>query len=244
MTATPGAVAGRPSDAYYAGARIDLLEFLASAPGRVLEVGCGAGGNAAWLRQHGATRLVGIDIDPESVATAARVLDLAIEGRVESVLPTVDESFDLIICADVLEHLVDPWSVLAQLRDRLAEGGVILASIPNIRQYRSLWRIAFGAGFAPEREGVFDATHLRFFTRRNIDDMFRASGLRPIRWSFSPPRRLKALRSALTRGLLGEYLAYQWYVIATGDRAESAWTTRTRSTDGRPPVRRPATPPE
>ncbi len=212
---------GRPSGSYYAGERTDLLEFLASAPGRVLEVGCGAGGNAAWLRGHGARRLVGIDIDAASIAAASKVLDLALEGSVEAVLPSLGESFDLIICADVLEHLVDPGSVLAQLRTRLADGGLVVASIPNIRHYRSLARIAFGNGFAPEREGVFDATHLRFFTRGNIDQLLRDSGLEPVRWGSSPPRRLKTLRWAINRGPLAEYLTFQWFVVARRESGQA-----------------------
>lgn len=210
----PGGPAERPSDRYFDGERSDLLDWLGTGAGRVLEIGCGAGGNATWLRSRGASRLVGIDLDASSIRAASDRLDLAIYGDVATVLPTLNEVFDLVICADVLEHLPDPWLVLGMLRERLADGGLVVASIPNVRHYRSLVRIAFGRGFTPEPEGVFDATHLRFFTRQNIDQLFRRCGLRPVRWGTSPPRRLLTIRRFVNRGLLADYLTYQWFVAA------------------------------
>jgi 2-polyprenyl-3-methyl-5-hydroxy-6-metoxy-1,4-benzoquinol methylase len=204
----------RPSNRYFAGERSDLLTWLGGSHERVLEIGCGAGGNAEWLRQRGAKRLVGIDIDEASVRAAADAFDSAILGSVEAVLPALTEVFDLVICADVLEHLMDPRAVLGELADHLDSHGTIVASIPNVRHFRSLARIALGRGFAPETEGVFDATHLHFFTRDNIAEMIRGAGLEPVRWGSSPSRRLRRLRAAISRGPAAEYLTYQWFVTA------------------------------
>jgi 2-polyprenyl-3-methyl-5-hydroxy-6-metoxy-1,4-benzoquinol methylase len=188
----------------------------------VLEIGCGAGGNAAWLRANGARRLVGIDIDGKSIEAAKAVLDAALEGRVEDVLPTLNETFDLVVCADVLEHLVDPTAVLREVRNHMTSDGTLLVSIPNIRHFRSLARIAWGRGFSPDPEGVFDATHLRFFTRDNVREMLRASEFEPMRWGWPPPHRLALLRRRVTRGPVAEYFAYQWFVEARPLRARAS----------------------
>jgi 2-polyprenyl-3-methyl-5-hydroxy-6-metoxy-1,4-benzoquinol methylase len=204
----------RQFDRYFAGDRRDLLDWLGGHHERVLEIGCGAGGNSVWLRQHGAKRIVGIELDAASAEAARSVFDNIILGRVEDVVASVTESFDLVVCADVLEHLPDPVSVLASLAARLDTGGVLIASIPNIRHYRALARIAFGRGFSGDPEGVFDRTHLRFFTRANIREMLVASGLEPARWGTSPARRLRRIRGLLSRRFLAEYLTYQWFVAA------------------------------
>ncbi len=214
MSLVPGRTAGRPAGTYFAGQRTDLLGWYGGRCTRVLEVGCGAGGNAGWLRANGAQRLVGIDVDAASIRAAAHEFDLAINDTVEAALPKLKESFDLIVCADVLEHLIDPTAVLGELASRLDPGGHVVASIPNIRHYRNLARIAFGKGFAPEREGPFDATHLRFFTKSNIAAMLVAAGLEPVRWGASPPRRLARVRRAVSRGPVAEYLTFQWFVEA------------------------------
>jgi SAM-dependent methyltransferase len=140
-------------------------------------------------------------------------------GSVERVVPDLHEAFDLVICADVLEHLVNPRSVLRDLATVLDGQGVLVASIPNIRHYRALARIVCGRAFSPDLEGVFDATHLRFFTRGNIDEMLHAAGLRPLRWGAPPPHRVRDLQRMLRRGPLAEYLTYQWFVAATPLRA-------------------------
>ncbi|MHB8891677.1 MAG: class I SAM-dependent methyltransferase [Candidatus Limnocylindrales bacterium] len=208
----------RPSARYFQGDRRDLMSWLDGQWGRVLEIGCGEGGNALWLRAHGASRIVGIELDPASATRARDQFDEIVAEPVESGLGRLDEEFDLIICADVLEHLVDPWATVAALAQKAAPGATLVVSIPNIRFARTLWQIAFGEGFSYTTEGIFDRTHLRFFTRRNVAAMLRDGGWRPVRWGYSPSQRLARLRAglwALTGGRSGEFLAYQWYVAAT-----------------------------
>lgn len=202
------------SDRYFAGDRSDLLDWVGGRHARVLEIGCGAGGNAAWLRRHGASRIVGIDLDRRSVEAARAVFDAVLLGRVEDVLQLADETFDLVVCADVLEHLEDPEGTVRSLAQHIGPGGILAASIPNIRHYRALGRIAFGRGFAPDPEGVFDGTHLRFFTRANVAETLRRAGLEPDRWGSSPPRRMRRIRGLVTKGPISEYLTYQWFVVA------------------------------
>lgn len=204
----------RKVDRYYEGDRADLLKWLGGRYDRVLEVGCGSGGNAAWLRRHGATRIVGIETDPASAARAREVFDEVIVESVETALGDLDESFDLIICADVLEHLIDPWAVAAALAGKAAENCQLIVSVPNVRHYRALWRIAFGVGFRYEEEGTFDSTHLRFFDRAGLERMLNQSGWVPQRWGSSGGRRLKRILLAMRLGRPWEYVVYQWHVVA------------------------------
>lgn len=216
-----------PGPRYFDGARSDLLDWLGGRYGRVLEVGCGRGGNVTWFRQHGATWITGIDLDGPSAEQAATRFDGVLIGDVAELLDQLYEPFDLIVCADVLEHLQDPWSVVTRLRRLATPSGKIVVSIPNIRFYRALWEIAFGHGFRYEAEGIFDRTHIRFFTSATIRDLMHQGGWTVRRMEPSPSRRLRRVRTALevvTRRRSREWLTYQWFV--EGHAADELGETR------------------
>lgn len=218
MTPPCSPARARKPDMYYSGSRAHFLEWLGGRHERVLEVGCGGGANAAWLREHGARRIVGVEPDQPSALQAGSVFDRVYDRPIEVALDDVDEQFDLILCLDVLEHLVDPWTVAARLRSVCSSRGLLAVSIPNIRHFLSLCRIAFGAGFRYEDSGVFDSTHLRFFTRSTIRSLLIDAGWRPQRWGSAPSARLtKPARvlAALSGGTSDEWLVEQWYVMAT-----------------------------
>jgi SAM-dependent methyltransferase len=202
---------------YYAGDRSDFLDWVGGAFGRVLDVGCGAGSSASWYRNHGAREIVGIEIDPASAAQAALVYDRIVGESIETAVRSLDGSFDLIVCADVLEHLVDPWSVVHEF-GRVATADTCLAiSLPNIRFLPALAQIAFGRGFAYEQHGIFDSTHLRFFTRRDTELMLRRGGWVANRWGAPPFRRFGSVRRLAQRATMGrsdEWLAGQMYAVA------------------------------
>lgn len=212
---------------YYLGERPDLLEWHGGGCARVLEVGCGAGGNAPWLRANGANHLVGVEVHSESATKAREVFHQVESKPIEEALQTLEGPFDLIICADVLEHLVDPWDVVARLGRVAADDGQLLVSMPNIRYLRALARIAVGAGFRPESEGIFDGTHLHFFTKDNIAELLASGGWRPMRWGYPSYRsrspdalatalaRTRRVLSGATGGLTDEWLAGQWWVVAS-----------------------------
>jgi SAM-dependent methyltransferase len=210
-----------PQPRYFDGTRSDLLDWLGGRYPSVLEIGCGRGGNADWFRRHGADRIVGIELDSPSAEVAKTRFDLVMVGDVNDRIGDLDSPFDLIVCADVLEHLEDPWAVVTRLRTVAAPGATIVASIPNIRFYRALLEIAFGRGFRYESEGIFDRTHLRFFTRRTIQDLMVQGGWTVERLEPSATRRFGSLRrglDGLTARRLREWSTYQWYVEARASR--------------------------
>lgn len=209
-----------PGDRYFDGARPDLLEWLGGRYERILEIGPGRGGNADWLRSHGAERIVGIELHEPSAEVAWRAFDEVLVGDATRLVETLDEQFDLIICADVIEHLVDPWAFLRRLRILADSGSALVVSIPNIRFYRALWQIAVGAGFRYESEGTFDRTHLRFFTAGPLREMLIDTGWLVARMEASPARRFRRLRGAaraIGGPLVREWRTYQWFIEARAD---------------------------
>jgi SAM-dependent methyltransferase len=202
---------------YYAQPREDFLVWANPRGESALDVGCGAGALAPWLRARGFTYLAGIEVSSSAAEIARARYDLIVELPVEHALPTMGTQFDLIVCADVLEHLADPWTVLDQLRSVSHRTTVLVASIPNIRHWRAVAKIAFGAGFEYEESGIFDSTHLRFFARPNVEASLRGAGWSPVRWGSPRPGRLSRIRKLLGRlsgGWTDQWLARQIFVVA------------------------------
>ena len=183
--------------------------------GRVLDIGCGAGAAGPQFRSAGAEELVGIEIDPAEAAVAAELYDEVICG---DALQAVSEAgwsnrFDTIACYDVLEHLVDPLELVDALRSSVPEGARIHVSVPNARHY-SLARDLFLRGtFGYTQFGHRDLTHLRWFTRRDIEHLLEEGGWSVVSSSPSLPGRLSAA-DRLTLGTGREFLAFQWRVLA------------------------------
>ena len=202
---------------YYSHERSDLLEWVGGDFARVLDVGCGAGSNAPWYRRHGAREIVGVEVDAPSAAHAAAVFDRVINEPVETAIGQIEGPFDLIVCADILEHLVDPLSVVKQLRALSSDATVLAVSIPNIRFAPAMWRIAFGRGFQYEDQGIFDATHLRFFTKPDAYRLLREGGWIVDRWgarAFGRFLPMRNLAKRVTRGWSDQWLAEQLFAVA------------------------------
>lgn len=206
-------------EGYYANERPDVLKRLPKPLGRVLDVGCGAGGMGPGLKAAGASEVVGIEVEPAAAARAAAVLDRVIVGPVESSLDELDGTFDTILCLDVLEHLADPGEVLSGLRRHARPGAHLQISVPNARHYSLARDLVFRGTFGYADWGHRDSTHLRWFTPRDIVDLVSASGWEPLGTSW-PPLRRSAFLHRLTRGRSSEFLVAQVYVAARNGRSE------------------------
>lgn len=162
---------------YYEDPRPDIQALIDPAGLRTLDVGCGAGELSAALRSRGAAFAAGIELDPAAAARARPRLDELIEGNIlNGDLPWAPESFDLLIFADVLEHLPDPDRVLTRCLELLARGGRVVVSVPNMRFWSVLLRLIVDR-WAYTDHGVRDRTHLRIFTRRTLVAMLADHGL-------------------------------------------------------------------
>ena len=166
---------------YFSAARLDLLEMLPPGTGlRLLELGAGNGATLRAAKSLGrASYTAGIDlVEPKPPADGEPEIDLFLSGNVEGMdLDLPGGSFDAVLCADVLEHLVNPWRMVGLLARSLKPGGVFLSSIPNVRNHRALRAIVLDGDFRYADAGLLDRSHLRFFCRRNVRDLFEGAGL-------------------------------------------------------------------
>jgi len=165
------------SNVYFSGVNLEMLQFIPVNASRVLDVGCGAGSFGKLLKQNSQVEVWGLELDKGAAAEASKVLDNVIVGDATSELKKLpDRSFDAIIFNDVLEHLYDPYSLLVVAKDKLSYKGLIVCSIPNVRFYRTLYRLLVKKDWKYEELGILDKTHIRFFTKASIQCMFAELG--------------------------------------------------------------------
>jgi 2-polyprenyl-3-methyl-5-hydroxy-6-metoxy-1,4-benzoquinol methylase len=198
----------------------------------VLEIGCATGYMSDVLAQRKRCRVTGIELDPTAAAEASAYCDRVVVGDIETldlVEHLGDERFDAVLFADVLEHLREPATVLGRVRPFVAEGGAVVASIPNIAHI-SVRLALLGGEFRYRELGLLDDTHLRFFTRESIVDLFESSDFVISTWrrrridaedaEISPPPGVpNDVRSWL--GSDPELTTYQFVVRATPSDAAS-----------------------
>lgn len=144
---------------------------------RVLDVGCGTGSVSCLIRDHCESEVIGLEPNSER-AHAARssglqvINELFAPGKVEGF-----GKFDVIVFADVLEHLVNPAEALDLAKTLLAPGGCVVASVPNVAHWSVRLDLLLGR-FDYRELGIMDATHLRWFTAETLEKLFAASGFR------------------------------------------------------------------
>lgn len=164
---------------YFRLVRKDITPLLPAHVERVLEIGCGTGATLAWLKNEGRADWVGgIELNPAAAALARPRLNLLLEGDVDRQIEQLPpQSIDLILCLDVLEHLVDPWQTLQRIESRLRPGGQLIVSLPNIRHYSVLLPLLLRGRWHYEPAGIMDRTHLRFFSRQSAVELLQQAGL-------------------------------------------------------------------
>lgn len=163
------APAGNADGRYHTNARPEMLPFVPAAAQRILDVGCGAGVFASALkRERPGAEVWGVEPEALAHASAAKVLDHAVHGLFDEMLGLPAAHFDAIVFNDSLEHFPDHRPALRLALRLLAPGGVLVASVPNVRYWPHLRHYLFEADWRYENEGIRDHTHLRFFTRRSF----------------------------------------------------------------------------
>ncbi|HEX5710844.1 MAG TPA: class I SAM-dependent methyltransferase [Sulfuricurvum sp.] len=206
---------------YFSNARTDLINLIPSSFEKcnVLEIGCGNGATLYKLKQLGiAKTTTGIELFP-SKNNHYDTIDHFMSENIETMTfpSSIHDSFDLILLGDVLEHLVDPWSTLKKIAPLLSPKGRFLVSIPNIRYYKVLQSIVWRGDFHYEETGILDQTHLRFFCKKNIIDLFENAGLtiETITSQFDQ-ETINSKRywlNKFTFGLAHDFLIYQFLMV-------------------------------
>lgn len=204
---------------YYHGIRWDLINFVSKGNNRILDIGCGDGNTGKSLKDQGkAVEVVGIEKVSEIAQIAETKIDKVICANVETIeLPFSEGYFEYIIMGDMIEHLYDPWLLIRKLRPYLKKEGYILASIPNIRNWRIIKDLVLKGEWNYSSKGLLDDTHLRFFTKKSILKLFSSKDflVHRIIPRFKLEARSKAnLVNKLTLALFEDFVTVQYIIKA------------------------------
>lgn len=207
----------------YIGARNDILTLIPDNISRVLDIGCSTGASGEQIKQrNNNVEVVGIEFDKKMAEVAKKKLDKVIVGDIENInladsFPP--DYFDCIIFADILEHLKNPWAILKNTARFLNDSGVVIASIPNVRHYTTIINLVI-KGYWPYRDrGIHDKTHLRFFTLRNIQELFQYVNLNIERFErnyriIEKPHRLNRFSKYFAFYPCKEFITFQYLIVA------------------------------
>jgi 2-polyprenyl-3-methyl-5-hydroxy-6-metoxy-1,4-benzoquinol methylase len=130
---------------YFECPRSEMLDYVPSLCRKVLDVGCGTGSFGASLRKRTGCEVWGVESNAGSIQKAEQNIDKVFHGYFGPELDLPPGYFDCIVFNDVLEHMLDPAAALVLARALLSSGGCIVASIPNIRQFPTVWKLVIGA---------------------------------------------------------------------------------------------------
>lgn len=201
---------------YHDDVRRDIAPYLTKGSGTLLDIGGGTGATAAYFKAQGfAGKAVVADMVDSSLANPG--IDAHFQGNLEdadflSRIIAEHGPFETITTLDILEHLTDPWKVVAQLGKALAPGGTIVASIPNVRHYRVAAGLLFKGKWSLQDAGILDRTHLRFFVRETAIELMTSSGLELVDVAVPPRMRRPRLAKALEKVNLVDLVAIDYVV--------------------------------
>jgi len=159
---------------YYENTRSEMLKYIPRSVKTVLEFGCGSGYFSELIKNKYHAECWGFEIHSYSAKIASEKLCRVINADAHQALSEIpDNYFDCIIFNDVLEHLQDPYSLLLNVKAKLSECGVVVASIPNVRFWSNLKALVIYGTWDYKDTGILDKTHLRFFTHKSLIRIFK-----------------------------------------------------------------------
>jgi 2-polyprenyl-3-methyl-5-hydroxy-6-metoxy-1,4-benzoquinol methylase len=203
---------------YFSFKREDLLPFVPHGIERVLDVGCAKGLLGEAIKRGRGCMVFGVEMNKEAARMAKTRLDDVFCLNIEDAQLPFDGNLDVIIFADILEHLFNPWHVLENSRKWLRPGGIVVGSIPNVAHYSVILDLLRGRwDYIPY--GLLCVSHIRFFTKTSIESMFTESGYSIITLQpqeFSPHLRervMKRLEDFIKPEGISEEILYPGYYI-------------------------------
>lgn len=207
----------------------DLLNFIPTDAKRLIEVGCSSGALAREFKKRSPhCDYWGVEIDPGYAALARRHCDRSFVVNIEEAGDDFWQSAanrDCWIFGDVIEHLKDPWDILGKIRACISANGTVVACIPNAQHWSLQVRLSIGA-FRYEDEGLMDRTHIRWFTKKTIHELFNQAGFEiaevlprifdePQREAFLPAiEHMARLAGADTKSAVADALPLQYVLRA------------------------------
>lgn len=209
------------TERYFDTGRTEIIPYLPARIERLLDIGCGAGATTKLIRSmHPNLNWAGgVEIVAEQAKRAENILDRVWNINIEQVQFENEieaNSLDLILCLDVLEHLVDPWDVVKRLSKRLRPGGRLLVSVPNIQNWKFVKNLLFKGDFYYRDSGLLDRTHLRFFVKATAESLAQSGGLQHVQSVALPELKAGDARWLIDKIALGataNILAKQWLIV-------------------------------
>lgn len=159
---------------------------------RVLEVGCGPGSITKLLAQVNQCKMTGLELDQDAIKLVAPYCEKIIQADLNSAdwPRLLDDAggFDVVVAADVLEHLYDPWVTLKRMVPLLESEGYLVISLPHVG-HAAIAACLVNGDFDYRDWGLLDRTHIRFFGLKNMEDLFTQAGLKIVeaRYVIKPP---------------------------------------------------------
>lgn len=155
------------SELYFKGHRPELKPFIPKGVKSILEIGCGEGGFRTNFDDD--VEYWGVEPNSKVAFVSKEKFHKVLNGiydDVENELP--DNYFDLIVCNDVIEHMIDHDDFFEKIKSKMAKDGQMLMSIPNVRYIPNLLNLIFKKDWEYQDAGILDRTHLRFFTEKSL----------------------------------------------------------------------------
>ena len=183
----------------YESGREDLMAYVPLTAQKVLDVGCARGLFGDLLKRRQKCSVTGIDSDYELLAATGERLDKILHGNIEEIVENGNLGvYDCIVCGDVIEHLSNPWKVLKGLRNHLSQGGLVIASTPNINNWAIIYDMLKGRwDYVPF--SILSGTHIRFFTRQTLTELFEYAGYKVLKTIYqcvgAPPEGREFIKS-------------------------------------------------
>lgn len=205
----------KKGEGYYKNQGDDLIKLIPKGAKRVLDIGCGRGLIGKRLKEIGKVEVVGIEVNPAAAEEAKKNLDRVYCVDIEAVKPALDKGyFDCIIFGDVLEHLVNPWQAVKDMKAFLAPDGYVIISLPNIGHWPVIRGLLSG-NWEYKGEGTLDITHLRFFTLSSARKMLEDTGfiVEHSAYRLACNKLFKKINKLL-RGKITHLLAWQYLIVA------------------------------
>lgn len=186
-----------------------VLQYIDEGDHRILDVGCGAGSNGKLIQElYPSSNVTGITCSQTEYDEASKFLSCCIYADVERDDLFFEEQFDVLLFCHVLEHLVDPVSVIKKLLPYLKAEGKVIILVPNIATWRERWKLVLGQ-FEYTESGIMDKTHLHFYTFHSAH-----------RYLIDPISRLQLELSTVTGNIPLAYLRHHFLQQTVKDKID------------------------
>lgn len=202
---------------YFDHPRNELLPLLPKVLNGIADIGGGSGATLSLVKEHypNATTIC-VDRHEPAIAKARTRGHIGLVCDLQTSIPEEIAQCDVVVCLDVLEHLVDPWAVLENIYARMRPGAQVVISLPNVRYWPVSSGLLFSGRWELTKQGVLDDTHLRFFTKTSAIALLQSAHFQLVRivGKLGPSSRGRTA-NALTFGLLRDLFVIQYLLVGT-----------------------------